>query len=208
LVTPDPRALAYSDDDGQAAVRLARAAIEAAVGGHRLKVPPLGEAFDRKAGVFTTLTVHATGQLRGCIGFAEPVMPLRDALVESARAAALEDSRFDPVEPRELALLGVEVSLLTPPHELPAPSRGELPSQVRVGRHGLIVRRSGRSGLLLPQVAQEWSWGPEEFLEQTCRKAGLDKSAWRESATRVLAFEAEVFSEESPGGPVRRHATP
>ena len=67
------------------------------------------------------------------------------------------------------------------------------PQLVEIGRHGLIARRGGNQGLLLPQVPVEWGWSREQFLAQTCRKAGLPPSAWRDRATEIYWFEAAVF---------------
>jgi len=106
-----------------------------------------------------------------------------------AVAAAFEDPRFDPVTAAELPDLIVEISALTVPEPVPDPS------EIEVGRHGLIVSRGARRGLLLPQVAPEWGWSREEFLERTCQKAGLPGAAWRDPATSVERFEAEVWSD-------------
>ncbi len=108
-----------------------------------------------------------------------------------ALAAALEDPRFQPVRAAEVAALRVELSVLSAPVLLAPPD----PAAIVIGRDGLIVRRGTRQGLLLPQVAREWSWNPQAFLEATCRKAGLDVTAWREAKTEVLTFQAEVFGE-------------
>jgi uncharacterized protein (TIGR00296 family) len=70
------------------------------------------------------------------------------------------------------------------------------PSEIAVGRDGLIIRKGDRSGLLLPQVAGEEGWSTERFLEETCRKAGLPPGAWREGAS-IERFEAEVWGEET-----------
>lgn len=125
--------------------------------------------------------------LRGCIGFPYPVKPLAEAVQEAAVGAALQDPRFPPLRAEELSALEIEISVLTPPKSLE-------PSQVKVGVHGLIVSRGGRSGLLLPQVAMEYGWDAPTFLAQTCLKAGLPKDAWRKDA-ELSAFEAQVFSE-------------
>lgn len=196
---------AYSDAEGEAAVRAARAVVEAAVaGGARAKVS-LPEAFDKRAGVFTTLNRHPGGQLRGCIGFAEPIMPLKEALITSAKAAATEDGRFDPVKVAELPAIVVEVSLLTPPRPIEAKRPEDRVKEVVVGKHGLIVRKGRWGGLLLPQVATDWNWNPEQFLEHTCEKGGFEPDFWKSEEATVLAFEAEVFGEEAPSGPVKRH---
>jgi len=98
--------------------------------------------------------------------------------------------------PDELPGLRIEISALTEPVAL-APT---VPERILIGRDGLLVRRGGASGLLLPQVATEYHWEPEAFLAATCRKAGLPPHAWREPGTEVLAFQADVFGETGEGG--------
>ena len=197
---------AYSTAEGEAGVRAAREVVEAAVAG-RGKAPPLNlpESFESRAGVFTTLTSHPSGKLRGCIGFAEPIMPLKEALATSARAAALEDGRFAPVTKEELGAILVEVSLLTPPKPIAVRRPDDRVNEVVVGRHGLIVRKGRRGGLLLPQVATDWEWDAEEFLEHTCEKGGYEPDFWKSEEATVLYFEAEVFGEVEPRGEVQRH---
>jgi AmmeMemoRadiSam system protein A len=107
-----------------------------------------------------------------------------------AVAAAVEDPRFPPVTLGEAPSLRFEISALTVPEPVPDPAA------IQVGRHGLIASRGGRKGLLLPQVAPEWGWDRREFLEHTCRKAGLPPDAWKDPATRLEWFEAEVWGEE------------
>lgn len=195
----------YTLEEGTAAVRAARAVVEAAVRG--ANGPPavdLPESFSKAAGVFTTLVAHPLGELRGCIGFVEPVLPLREAILATAAAAALEDGRFDPVQPMELEHLVVEVSLLTAPQPLQADGPDGILRLVEVGRHGLIVRSGRRGGLLLPQVAPEWGWSSREFLEHTCAKGGFEPDFWKSPDARVFTFEAEVFAESAPYGPVVR----
>ena len=140
-------------------------------------------------GAFVTLTT-ASGDLRGCIGHILPHLPLDETVVGMAVAAALEDPRFPPVSAAELPSLRFEISALTVPR--PAPS----PEAVEVGRHGLIASRGWAKGLLLPQVPVEWGWDREEFLSHTCRKAGLPPDAWRDPATKLEIFEAEVWGED------------
>jgi AmmeMemoRadiSam system protein A len=118
----------------------------------------------------------------------EPAGPLSDTLARCAAAAALEDPRFPPVGPQEIPELEIELSLLSRPEPV-------MPEQIEPGRHGLLVRQGFRSGLLLPQVAARYAWSAQRFLEETCIKAGLERDAWRDPATRVYAFTAEVFSE-------------
>jgi uncharacterized protein (TIGR00296 family) len=121
-------------------------------------------------------------------------MPLSEALEDAAVSAAVRDPRFRPVEPAELADISLEVTVLTPPEALIC-QPAERWQHVEVGRHGLIAKAGSRSGLLLPQVAAEYGWTPSEFLSQTCIKAGLPPSAWRESSCNVFVFEGQVFGE-------------
>jgi uncharacterized protein len=200
--------------DGERAVRLARAAVEQATHpgpSHRLataSTEPLPHLFREPRGVFVTLKQHPSGELRGCIGYPLPVLPLGEAIQDVARAAAREDPRFPPVSSDELGGLVVEVSVLTVPKLIPATSGEATLAAIRPGRDGLIVDGYGQSGLLLPQVATEQGWDAERFLEGTCEKAGLDPGAWRDPQVRVRRFEAEVFGEQRPGGPVVREPTP
>ncbi|MBI4575434.1 MAG: AmmeMemoRadiSam system protein A [Planctomycetes bacterium] len=130
---------------------------------------------------------RSDGTLRGCVGLVQPIRPLWEAVREMALAAATRDGRFDPISPGELADLGVEVSVLSPLE----PCRG--PHDLVLGTDGVAIRKAGRSGLLLPQVAEGRGWTPELFLEQTCRKAGLPADAWREGA-EVAKFRCEILA--------------
>ena len=131
------------------------------------------------AGAFVTL--HKSGELRGCVGQVEPRLPLYRAVMEIAVAAALTDPRFAPVRADELAELELEISVLSP-------CRLISPDEIRIGVHGLLITQGSLRGLLLPQVAVERRWSAERFLEETCRKAGLNPGAWR--SARLEVFEA------------------
>jgi uncharacterized protein (TIGR00296 family) len=113
---------------------------------------------------------------------------MAEEVARVAISAAREDPRFEPVRPAELDDLDVEVSVLGPLEAIDPGDAGA----IEIGRHGLVVEQGPRRGLLLPQVATEWGWGPEEFLSQTCAKAGLPPDAWRRGA-RVYRFAADVF---------------
>ena len=178
--------MAITPEEGAQLVALARAALEAAARGEAMPDPPSIPVCCQHAGAFITL--RKQGELRGCIGQPEPGAALGELVVHCARAAALEDPRFSPVASGELAVIDLEVSVLTPPVAVTDPST------IEVGRHGLIVARGGRRGLLLPQVAVEWGWNREEFLAHACRKAGLPLDAWRHGA-ELFTFEAQIFEE-------------
>jgi len=150
------------------------------------KLEVLSPLLREKRGVFVTLLQE--GELRGCIGYPFPVKPLAEACQEAAFSAAFEDERFPPLDPRELESIEFEISVLT----LPKPIK---PQQIKIGVHGLFIRKGTYSGLLLPQVAFDHRWNVEEFLNQTCLKADLPPDAWNLSA-EVLGFEAQIFGDE------------
>jgi len=199
-----------SDDEGIYLVKLAREAVEEFLTGRRkIHVPErLSPSLTVKAGVFVTLnTVTASGrELRGCIGFPYPILPLAEAVIDAAIDSAVGDPRFQPVTLREMDGIVVEVSVLTPPQLVIVNKPTELPSKVKVGEDGLIVERGTRKGLLLPQVPVEWGWDSEEFLMQCCLKAGLPTDSWLLTGTRVYRFQAIIFDEETPRGCISRRS--
>jgi len=173
---------------------LARDAIRSAANGEPLSTPVVSDqAFKRPSGVFVTLT-ETVGDLRGCIGYIKPDYPLVQAVVYAAEAAALRDPRFPPVSPGEVNGLKISISILHPTRVI------RDISEIIPGRDGLIVRKGLRQGLLLPQVANRHGWGVERFLEETCAKAGLSRSEWRDPGTVIEAFTAEVFGEDEQMG--------
>ncbi len=191
----------WSQAEGKAGVRLARWSVDSRAGRPVDDRPIVPATFARPGRVFVTLSTHPEGILRGCIGYVETAVSLGEA-VERAAVASCHDPRFEPLGPEETDLVVVEVSLLTSPERLPAARPLGYPDTVEVGIHGLLVRQGATGGLLLPQVAVEQGWAPEEFLTQTCMKAGLLPDAWFEPSVDVYRFEAEVFGEVEPRGAV------
>jgi len=189
--------------EGALTVGLARQALAAALGRSGPEPAQLPVRFAERRGAFVSWYREPGHHLRGCVGYPLPVLPLADAIRRAAVAAGLDDPRFPPVRLAELAGLAAEVSVLTPPIPL---RTEELPSAVVVGRDGLLLDGPAAHGLLLPQVAIEQGWSAEEFLDGTCEKAGAPPGAWRDLKVRVARFEAEVFSEWTPGGPVVRRS--
>ena len=165
---------------------LVRISIAARLAGREAVVPPPPTAKLREPfGAFVTLTIG--GRLRGCIGHIVGDQPLVATISGMAEAAAFDDPRFPPLSKREFDVVDIEISILSP--LTPCPD----PELVEVGRHGLLMRRGGSSGLLLPQVPVEWRWDRETFLDQTCHKAGLPPGCWKDPGTDIYWFEAEVF---------------
>ncbi len=191
-----------SNEDGEILVKTARQVVtEYLKNRTKIKLEQTFESnFSYNSGVFVTLN-NPMG-LRGCVGFALPDKKLYNALVDAAISAATEDPRFPSVTAKELEEITFEVTVLTPPEVIHVSDTKEYPSQIKVGRDGLIVKRGFNSGLLLPQVPIEYRWTEEEFLSHTCEKAGLPKDCWRDKETQVQKFEGVVFKEEAPKGKV------
>lgn len=153
-----------------------------------------------KKGVFVTLTKN--GELRGCIGYPYPIMPLSDALIKAAESAAFSDPRFEPLTIEELNNINFEISVLTLPTEI---TSGESTvKQIKIGKDGLIIEMSGNSGLLLPQVAVEYHFDALDFLQETCTKAGLPRTAWMNKNCKIYKFQAEIFKEISKGKVIKK----
>jgi len=175
------------NDERRLLLELARQAVlEAVLHGSLLVVPPVSGELAKPSGVFVTL--RRRRRLRGCIGQVEPVDPLAHAAVHCAMAAALDDPRFEAVRPAELPELDIEISRLSP--MMPITLR-----EIEIGRHGLLISCGWQRGLLLPQVAAQFGWTAERFLEETCVKGGFEPDAWKDPGSRVEAFTAEIFSE-------------
>ena len=176
-----------ADSEKQLLLEVARRALILAVERREsLHDLPVHPALQRPGGVFVTLRMQR--RLRGCIGQFASSDPLVRVVAYCAKAAALEDPRFDPVLPIELPHIDLEISVLSPPEQIAA-------EQIVLGTHGVVVSRGWQRGVLLPQVATELNLDLERFLEETCLKAGLERDAWKDSATRIQAFTAEIFSE-------------
>ncbi|MEM1514782.1 MAG: TIGR00296 family protein [Candidatus Bathyarchaeia archaeon] len=197
-----------SDEEGAFLVKIARRAVLENLRDGRIISPPkdVSQNLLEKRGVFVTINSIVNGQktLRGCIGFPYPTYPLIRAVIEAAIESATRDPRFPPMRLHEIDSVVFEVSVLTEPELIEVNSPLEYPSKVKVGEDGLIVERSFYRGLLLPQVPIEWGWDEEEFLCQCCLKAGLPPDCWLLKGTKIYKFQAIIFEEVSPNGPVVR----
>jgi AmmeMemoRadiSam system protein A len=176
-------------DDRGVLAGIARAALGAALSGQRYEPSNPGRpALEERRGCFVTL--KTAGRLRGCLGCFSSEDPLWLTVAEYAGYSALDDPRFarDRLGPGDLDRVEIEISALTPLTPCADPA-GIVP-----GVHGIYVKKGGRSGCFLPQVATEQGWGVEEFWGQCCSgKAGLARDAWREPGVDVRTFTAEVF---------------
>jgi AmmeMemoRadiSam system protein A len=177
--------------EGRDLIDLARLAVREAVANKRLpEAIPQHGVFSEHRGVFVTL--HVRGALRGCIGVVEAQRPLGESIVQSAISAAMHDPRFASVRADELEAMQLEVSLLSVPITV-------RPEEVEIGKHGLLIVSGDRRGLLLPQVAIEHGLNREQFLDETCRKAGLPRGSWRSAGVDIFGFTCEIFSEFADG---------
>jgi AmmeMemoRadiSam system protein A len=188
-----------SADERRAALVIARASIAR---GLHLRYPDASPAEIRAdeyegaitgalaepAGAFVTLRLNH--DLRGCIGYIESSDPLSSVIDEVAEKAAFEDPRFPPLTPAEFKRVHIEISALSPM------KRVSSIDEIVVGTHGLLLELGWHRGLLLPQVATEYGWGREEFLDNVARKAGAPRGAWREEKCKLSVFSAEVFEEQ------------
>lgn len=171
-------------------LHIARQAIRNHVRGTKTAAPPPGDPLFRAPGAAFVSITH-TGRLRGCIGYVEPIRPLAEAVAECAASAAMSDPRFPPVAPAELPHLNIEVSVLSPLRKIADPK------EIEVGIHGICISHQGRRGLLLPQVATEFGWDRDTFLEHTCLKAGLPSDAWKHGA-QIQVFTVDHFTDGLP----------
>lgn len=177
-----------NSSDKDALLKFARLTLEARL--KKMKAPGLNALSDEmllRKGAFVSL--HRNNELRGCIGQIYPEQELYRVVQHCVLNAALEDGRFSPVTLDELRDLEIEISVLSPLHRI------QSIEEIELGLHGLYMVQGPYRGLLLPQVATECGWDRIEFLEHTCLKSGLPRSAWQDPKTIIYIFEAEIFSE-------------
>jgi AmmeMemoRadiSam system protein A len=170
----------FSDLDRQYLLDLARRSI-----GHGLlhRAPLVIDSYEPRwqepRASFVTLKL--AGQLRGCIGRLEARYQLPEDVARNAYAAAFEDPRFRAVAREESERLWIQISVLSSPEALSFASEGELMSQIKPGRHGLIIEREQHRATYLPSVWEQIS-ETGEFLAQLKIKAGISgppERAWR-----------------------------
>jgi hypothetical protein len=176
--------------DKKTLLTLARQAIADGLKGHdsNLDQSQFKGVLAEKRGAFVTLTID--GDLRGCIGYIRAIKPLYETIAEMAAQAAFHDPRFTPLSSREFNKIELEISVLTPMILVTDPG------EIKVGRDGLYIVNGYASGLLLPQVATDYNWDRDTFLDQTCLKAGLPPGTWKQKGTEIYKFQADIFGEK------------
>ena len=182
-----------SDEAGQYLVNIAKKTIlHYLETGEKLELPDdYPEELDEKLGVFVTL--NENNDLRGCIGYAEPIEPAIVATIEVAIAAAFNDPRFPKVTEDEFEKLDFEVTVLTKPEIIYVAHPDQYIDEIEIGRDGLIVQKGYSRGLLLPQVAVENALDEENFLEHTCMKAGISEDSWMDEICDVYKLQGHIF---------------
>jgi AmmeMemoRadiSam system protein A len=188
LFSEQQEGLMLNDEEKASILKLARMTLEDCFANK--KVPPFdisSKALLAQKGAFVSL--HRGEELRGCIGQLYPDRELYKIVQHCVISAALEDARFMPVTQEEVKDLEIEISVLSPFRRI------RDINEIEVGKHGLYIVQGHFRGLLLPQVATQYQWDRTTFLAQSCRKAGLPESAWRDPRTMIHIFEAEVFSD-------------
>ena len=189
-------------EDGRKAVQFARDVVEEYVKNKYIASSDIGETFDQELGVFVTLHNYPAHDLRGCIGIPQPIMSLKKAIVEAGKSVT-RDPRFPPLVEGELDKIIIEVTVLTKPELIEVNQPKEYLSAIEIGRDGLIVEQGFYKGLLLPQVPVEQGWDKEEFLSNTCMKAGLLAGAWFDDQTKIYKFSGQIFTEIEPKGEIK-----
>ncbi len=181
-----------SEEEGKLLLNLARESISCCFNNKNPDITKV-EKFSDNQGVFVTLIKN--NQLRGCIGFPEPIFPLYKAVIKAAIAAAFEDPRFPPLQKQEFKDIKIEISVLTVPKLIKVENPEEYMEKIRIGKDGLIIRSNLGSGLLLPQVATEYKWDVKTFLGHLCQKAWMSNDAWKNPDNKIYRFQAQIFTE-------------
>jgi uncharacterized protein len=145
------------------------------------------EELKEKKGVFITLKIGEN--LRGCIGRISSDEPLYKTVSEMAIQAAFGDPRFSSLSEEEFKEIEIEISVLSEMKKI------KDIEEIKIGAHGLLIKKGHNEGLLLPQVASSCNWDRGTYLTQACYKAGLDGDAWQSEDTEIHIFEADIFSE-------------
>ena len=166
----------------------ARETIAAKLTNRKPEYKPATQTLETKCGAFVTL--HKHGQLRGCIGNLTGVKPLFNTIREMALSSAFDDPRFMPLSPKELDEIDIEISVLSPLKKIKSID------EIKIGEHGILLKKGFRSATFLPQVAVEQKWGLKELLENVCYKAGIDSESWKAPDTELYVYSAIVFGEK------------
>ncbi len=178
-----------SDEDKKTLLRIARHTIDKYINQGivpEIDASEFSETLKTPAGAFVTL--HENGDLRGCIGTFTPTKPLYLVVQEMAISASTKDYRFSKVTSSEIKKIDIEISVLTPMVKINSIS------EIKLGKHGIYIKKGMNGGTFLPQVATETGWSLDEFLGHCSRdKAGIGWDGWKDAD--IFIYEALVFEE-------------
>ena len=152
---------------------------------HNQECPDSG--YLESAGVFVSL--HKEKELRGCIGYIEPISSIWDAIRDNTISAATKDIRFNEVTEEELEQIKIEISILTPSKECQL-------EEIEEGKHGVVIQQGQHKATYLPQVWKSFENNREAFLSSLCQKAGLDSDCWHDKQTKFYKYETITFEEK------------
>lgn len=182
-----------TQEEGDVLLKIARNAIRVRLGLEPIDLPEETESLRREYATFVTLKKR--GALRGCIGSLVPIGGVHQSIGENAVKAAFYDSRFPPLALEELDDVHIDISILTPSELLTYQDSADLIEKLRPGIDGVTIRKGAAAATFLPQVWEQLPV-PELFLEHLCQKAGLSRTAWRDSKLDVEVYQVQCFEEE------------
>lgn len=190
-----------SKSDGKELVELARKTVENYSNNKKLEIKET--KFKEKRGVFVSIHTFPDHKLRGCIGYPYPILILGEAIQRASISAAFQDPRFSALIQDELKRVVFELSILTVPRIIDVKDHKDYLKKIVIGKDGLIIEHGVLyKGLLLPQVAIQYNWDVETFLEHLCMKAGLMADMWLDSRTKIYKFQTQIFAEREPNGEI------
>ncbi|MCD4722700.1 MAG: AmmeMemoRadiSam system protein A [Desulfobacula sp.] len=186
-----------SKKDGELLLKLARQTILRKFGQEdgelgSLKTKISKKVLEENRGTFVSL--HKKGDLRGCIGNIEPVKTVFEGVVDNARHAAFNDSRFSPLSYEELKDTSIEVSILTRPKIVDYTDAEDLIAKLRPDIDGVMIKKHSHSATFLPQVWKQLK-DPQFFLNHLCMKAGLKSDEWKSGDLTISTYQVQLFEE-------------
>lgn len=187
-----------SEEHGKFLLRVSRLAIENYIRHNRKISKPINTPAELEsvAGVFLNIykkvPIAGTGELRGSMGIPFAQKPLIDAVIESAIDAAAH-SKFEPVKLQELPVTQIELHVINEPEQLVYKSDVDFFEKIKIGQHGFIISKSGRTGLMLPSIPLKKKWSSREALGNLCIDYGLKPESWKDPSANFWIFTTQVF---------------
>jgi AmmeMemoRadiSam system protein A len=177
-------------DRGRVLLGIARAAIARELGQPSTAAEDAEWLRERGA---SFITLKQGEQLRGCVGSLRAHRPLVEDVKANALGAAFRDPRFRPLQPEELDVTRLEVSVLSPLEPVPFEDERDALSRLRPGTDGLVFEYGYHQSTFLPQVWEDLP-DPAEFLAHLKQKAGLPPDFW-DSAVKLQRYTVSKWKE-------------